>query len=121
MSTKLVRAIKSFDHYGFRKRGAEFPVSSGHAKQLKDKGLVIIVGETDRDPIQPAGRVLLSSASPAGQASPLTTSSSSTTGDSPDEESESEPVSEEVSEVVSEPPAPPPLKPWQARLQKKRR
>lgn len=117
MSTKLVRAIKSFDHYGLRKRGEEFPVSHIHAKQLHDKGLVVIVGETDADPIQPAGRVLPSSASPAGQASPLTTSSASTPGDTQDEESESE----QESETPPATPAAAPLKPWQARLQKKKR
>lgn len=107
MSNKLVRAIRSFDHYGMRKRGAEFTVSRVHAEQLRARGLVIIVGESEQHPIQPAGRTLQSSASPVGQASPLTTSNASESGDS-DEESESE------ADSNSEPKAPrEKLKPWQ--------
>ncbi len=105
MSNKLVRALHSFDHYGLRKRGAEFSVSHVLAKQLEKRGLVVIVGESDADPIQPAGRVLPSSASPAGQASPLKTSSESENG-ALDEESESEESSESEQKQ-------PTLRPWQ--------
>lgn len=121
MSNKLVRAIRSFDHYGMKKRGAEFTVSHIHAKQLKDSGLVVIVGETEQDPIQPAGRVLPSSASPAGQASPLTTSSASAPGGS-EESSEPEESSETEQDSESEPPAAPPApprRPWQVNKKKR--
>lgn len=114
MSTKLVRAIRSFDHYGMRKRGTEFPVSHIHAEQLRKRGLVIIVGESDQDPIQPAGRVLPSSASPAGQA---LTSKTSNTSDAGDLEESSEETSE--SETSSEGTPQRNLRPWQK--QKKKR
>lgn len=81
-----VRAKSNFEHYGARKRGNVFSVSSHIAESLSKKGLVEIVEENDEQKLPlslTVGEDQESSASPAVQASQEQTSEELNTGDLP--------------------------------------
>lgn len=77
----IVTALQSFNHGSIRaNRGDQINILSTHAKALRDKGLVSFNGLPDDPPSQAGGEP--SSASPAAQAAPQTTSNESDAGDS---------------------------------------
>ena len=73
-----VRALESFEHSAPRRPGDRFHVHPRHAAQLAEKGLVEVLPDPQAVPHQAVGAP--SSASPAAQASPLTTASVSAGG-----------------------------------------
>lgn len=78
----ICTAIKSFNHNGKNHAAGSTPnFPSQTCKELVAKGLVSLTGLPPENPPQAAGRVSMSSASPAVQASGQVTSNGSADGD----------------------------------------